>query len=348
MDDQNLDTSQREPQSHIPCEAAIAARLVGESAAIRQLRARLDQLAASELCLLVTGETGVGKELLAREIHSAAVEVAGRSETFVVIDGPSLVGPDAEIKLFGRGTGPGLDRQPAQMGPFERARGGTVFIDHVDELLAPLQAMLSRVIEAREVTPVGAWRAVPVDVRVIASAGPIGPKERGSIREDLYYRLAEQSVEIPPLRRRTDDIRPLAAHFLAALGGGREFSSSAYRALEQGSWPGNVRELKAAVRRAALASGEAREIGPEWLCDQPPSNMGEDAPLGHLLDLDWEHAKEDFGRWYWTNIWHKLLGDRQRIAEHTRVSQVWLRNRRKIYELPDAEALTPNDELTPN
>jgi DNA-binding NtrC family response regulator len=298
---------------NLPVSASL---LVGRSSLIAQLKALLQRAATSGLGVLLTGEMGAGKELAAREIHNMRAR-RGPPGPFVVIDRAdttwrSEIAPDANGSL----------RLPA---------GSTLFIDELTELPPTMQAELLQALQKDSPPEPG---RVP-EFRVVAATRrrPAELRNQAVLRADLYFEVCECIIEIPPLRDRVEDIRALVEHFLAELGTTQRFSPEARRALEACSWPGNVRELKAVVRRAALMHTDEQLLGPERLFDRNVPPDCREGDLKHLLDRDWDHAKDEFGRWYWTNIWQNLGGDVRKIIEHTDVSQVWLRNRRKLYEL---------------
>lgn len=310
-------------------------RLIGQTPAIVSLRERILRVAASGLSVLLVGETGVGKELVARAIHRAAQQSGERTGRFVIVDCPTIPRAQAEAVLFGQLAGAFAGTEPPRTGPFELADRGTVFLDGIDELQECVQAKLLRLLEHREVVPLGSPQPVAVDVRVIAAARArtSALRSAGDLRSDLYHRVCETLIEIPPLRARREDISLLADHFLTELGSSQRLSEAGCQALERCAWPGNVRELRSVVRRAALLHPDSSILGPECLFEGPPVEGPRDVDLGRLLDCPWDQAKEEFARWYWTNVWQSYAGDRRRIADHARVSDVWLRSRRKLYEL---------------
>jgi DNA-binding NtrC family response regulator len=232
--------------------------LVGASEAMRRLFALLEGVAGSELTVLLEGETGTGKEELARAVHQGSRRSAG---PFVVLDCGSIPEGVAESVVFGheRGAFTGADQR--RIGVFEAADRGTVFLDEIGELPASLQPKLLRVLEARQVVRLGETRPRAVDVRVVAASNRDLHRmvNDGTFRADLYYRLAEVEMRVPPLRERSGDVPLLVHHFLTRAAGRstgepRRISPEALARLERHEWPGNVRELRNLVERLALLS----------------------------------------------------------------------------------------------
>jgi two-component system response regulator FlrC len=228
--------------------------------AVLRLLELVDRVAARDIAVLITGETGAGKELVARRLHRASPRAAG---PFVAVNCAAFPENLAESELFGheRGAFTGAERQRA--GRFEEASGGTLFLDEVGELALPLQAKLLRVLEERRVRRIGGSEDLAVDVRVVAATNRDleAEAERGTFRRDLYFRLAVLRVDLPPLRERPRDIPLLADHLLrriaARLGGAQlAIGADAEAALARHTWPGNVRELRNALERAAVVRGE--------------------------------------------------------------------------------------------
>jgi DNA-binding NtrC family response regulator len=228
--------------------------LVGQSTEMRELFATLERVAPKSLAVLVQGETGTGKEEVARALH---VRSARAGQPFVVIDATALPHSLAESLLFGHEKGAFTGADQRRVGFFEAANGGTVFIDEIGELAAPLQAKFLRVLERQEVVRVGGHAPIKIDVRVIAATHRDLRHEidAGRFREDLYYRLAQVRVMLPPLRDRLEDIPILCQKLLASLPGEREvpilIEQSALEFLATQPWPGNVRELRNVLARAA-------------------------------------------------------------------------------------------------
>jgi two-component system, NtrC family, response regulator AtoC len=234
---------------------------VGVSGATCRVRQEVE-LAARADTVLVTGETGTGKEVVAREIH---FQSAGNDSPFIAVSCPALPGSLVESELFGHVKGAFTGATESRAGYFELADGGTLFLDEVGDLAPAAQAKLLRVLETRSVRRVGGDRESDVDVRVIAATN-VGLQERveaGEFRADLFYRLDVFSIHLPPLRERTEDIAPLAEHFLATYGEPRGlrfegFSGEAVELLISYPFPGNARELRNVVERAAILCGSGR------------------------------------------------------------------------------------------
>ncbi|MCB9529566.1 MAG: sigma-54-dependent Fis family transcriptional regulator [Myxococcales bacterium] len=236
--------------------------LVGESRATVQLRALIDRLADADEPILLTGETGTGKEVAARALHRRSQRAA---EPFVAVNMACLPGELVESELFGhaRGAFTGADRRKA--GLFEETAGGTLFLDEIAELPLEHQAKLLRVLETRRYRPVGDTREQPFRGRLVAATHRRLAEEvrAGRFREDLFYRLQVLPLEIPPLRARPDDILPIARHWLATVAGAAyALDTAAEAALLAHDWPGNVREVVNLVRRVAIFAEEGRVDAP--------------------------------------------------------------------------------------
>lgn len=257
-----------------------APAILGQSAALRATLDRLDAAAASDVAVLITGETGTGKDLCARFVHQRSARAA---HPFVVVNCAAIPETLFEAELFGHEKGAFTGAVQRRVGRFEAARGGTLVLDEVGELPAASQAKLLRVIETGTFEPVGSSTSVRADVRVLAATNRDLRAElgRGAFRKDLYYRLAVIDVVVPPLRDRRSDVPLLVAHYLAEIAArqGRavpELDALAIAALGAHDWPGNVRELVHALERAvALARG-----GPVRLEHLPP-DVAAAAPVVH-------------------------------------------------------------------
>jgi two-component system NtrC family response regulator len=224
--------------------------LVGSSAPMREVQKAIGRLADSETTVLITGETGTGKEVVARAIHRHGHR-GGRA--FVAVNCAAIPAALLESQLFGHARGAFTGAIADRAGSFRDADGGTLFLDEIGDMDLAMQAKLLRVLQDRMVVPVGG-RPVPVDVRILAAThrDPRAMVANGSFREDLFYRIGVVPVHLAPLRERLSDILPLAEHFLARAGGTRRLSGEAAARLLAHPWPGNVRELRNAMERAAV------------------------------------------------------------------------------------------------
>jgi two-component system, NtrC family, response regulator HydG len=242
--------------------------VIGESALMRGLLAMIDRVAASDATVLIVGESGTGKELLARTIHRVGPR---RDGPFVAFDCSALAPSLIEAELFGHEKGAFTGAGRARRGLFREANGGTIFLDEIGDIDATVQNKLLRVLQEREIKPVGGDRPVAIDVRVVAATNKDLKTlvARGQFREDLYWRLAVVPIQVPPLRERKEDIPQLAAHILArrrgaakSFAGGEtryptQITAKALARLQAYRWPGNIRELENVLSRAAiLCDGE--------------------------------------------------------------------------------------------
>lgn len=232
--------------------------IVGSSAQMRQVLSMVERAAPTDANVLILGENGTGKELIARELHRRSQ----RSEqAFLTVDMGSISESLFESELFGHRKGAFTGADEDRTGRFQAANGGTIFLDEIGNLALHLQAKLLRVLEERKVTPVGADKAQPVDVRIIAATNVALPtlRDREYFRPDLLFRLNTVEIIVPPLRDRRDDIMPIAEYFLAIYSRKygdttRHFSDAAQAALLAYEWPGNVRALRHAIERAVILS----------------------------------------------------------------------------------------------
>jgi DNA-binding NtrC family response regulator len=229
--------------------------MVGASAAMRRLYPLCERLAVSSVPVIIEGETGTGKEVLAESLHLRGSLSQG---PFVVFDCTAVPPNLVESELFGHERGAFTGAVGSRKGVFEQADGGTLLIDEIGDLPLALQPKLLRAIERSEIRRVGGTRPIRVQVRVIAATRRDldGAVREGQFRDDLFHRLAVARVELPPLRARLGDVRPLAQHFCRELGADlHTLGEELLRRWEEHAWPGNVRELRNAVSRH-LALGE--------------------------------------------------------------------------------------------
>ena len=278
--------------------------LVGESAGMARVHTLVSKAVRGDLPVAVLGESGAGKELVARAIHARSLRADG---PFVVVNCAAIPRELMESELFGHERGAFTGAHARREGVFEQADGGTLFLDEIGELDAGLQAKLLRVLQDRHVRRVGGRESFAVDVRVISATHRDIPQmvADGDFREDLYYRLVQFPIPVPPLRERGADVLLLADRFLRGYVerhpdlGPKRFAPAARRALLDHTWPGNVRELKSTVERAVLLADEdtltAADLGLGG--DLPPTALVEGAatpdeivPLDDLKRRALDHA----------------------------------------------------------
>jgi serine/threonine-protein kinase PknK len=273
--------------------------MIGESPGLARVVASARRIALSDAPVLITGESGTGKELLARFVHD---ESPRKARAFVAENCAALPDTLLESALFGHVRGAFTGAERSRRGLFEIADGGTLFLDEVGEMSPLLQGKLLRVLQEGELRPLGSERTRAVDVRVIGATRRNLRElvQRGAFREDLFYRLAVVTLELPPLRERREDIPRLVKHFLDKHGKGALIQPGALRALELRDWPGNVRELENELRRAlALSDGEIE------LAHLSPAEQGVSEGPPSELDL---HAHTD-------RLTRRLVRDAMGLAE---------------------------------
>src|SRR5580704_6747651 len=227
--------------------------LVGQSPRARQVLRLIEKLGNCRWPALLLGETGTGKEVVARDIHSR-----NTTGPFITIDCSSMVGPLMESELFGHVRGAFTGAGNTKIGLIEAANGGTAFFDEIGELPLDLQAKLLRVLQEKEFRPVGSLTTRRSDFRIIAATNRDLAKEveKGTFRRDLFFRLNVINIRLSPLRERKEDIPALINHFLSRVGGNHSLTAEAMEAMLSYDWPGNVRELENCIQHmAALNSG---------------------------------------------------------------------------------------------
>lgn len=295
------------------------ANLVARSPKMLEILELLKQVASLDTTILIYGETGVGKELLARSLHFSGPR---RDRPFVAVNCAAIPEELFESELFGHRRGAFTGAAETRRGHFQLANGGTLLLDEIGEMPLPLQTKLLRAIEEKKIFPVGAERPVDIDVRFIATTNRDLHEavERGAFRRDLFYRLSVLPVRVPPLRERPEDIPQLAEHFLAEAARRckkpvRRFSPAALQALIRYPWPGNVRELENVIERAVIVSRE------EVIEDVAPFlAAAADARPTVDLTLPFREAKarvvEEFERAYLTGVLNLYGGKLSAAARH--------------------------------
>jgi two-component system nitrogen regulation response regulator NtrX len=291
--------------------------MVGSSKAIRDVLDVIDKVAPTPARVLIAGDNGVGKELVARAIHSGSPRA---SKPFVEVNCAAIPSELIESELFGHMKGSFTGAFADRAGKFEQADGGTLFLDEVGDMSLDAQAKVLRALQEGVVTRIGAAKSSTVDVRVIAATNKTLEEEieHGRFREDLYYRLNVVPIDVPPLRARREDIPPMIERFvsdLAVYGGlkDKKFSEEAVAALQQRDWPGNVRELRNAVERLLILSGgtEVKAVDVKRL-----SPGGSDATVGTLVQCEtFEEFKVEAERTFLTG---KLAENDWNVSETAR------------------------------
>jgi DNA-binding NtrC family response regulator len=304
-------------------------QFVGRSDAMRELFATLERIAPKDLAVLIQGETGTGKEEVARAIHAASPRAAG---PFVVVDATALSEALSEALLFGQEKDEAAGVQTPRAGLFESANGGTVFIDGAAELAPALQAKVLRVLERREIVRVSGQVPVPVDVRVLSSTSRDlrNAIDKGKFREDLYFRLAQVRVFVPPLRQRREDLPLVCAKLLARAGSDAMIDVEALEHLASMPWPGNVRELDNALLRAAAVArdGVIRRSDVAGEGEGFRGTAGERAPLdlsGTFAEAK-DRAIERFEKAYLTLLMRSCQGNLSAAARKADVARHHLRD----------------------
>jgi two-component system response regulator HydG len=320
------------------------AGMIGDCPAMREVYQQIAGVAPLDWPVLVEGETGTGKELVARAIHAYSRRSDG---PFVPVNVTTLPDTLAASQLFGHVKGAFTDARETKPGLFTAANGGIVFLDEVGSLLLPIQAMLLRVLQEREVMPLGTTERIPVDVRVIAATNRnlAAAVTKGEFREDLYYRLAGYTLSLPALRDRRGDVSLLVQYYLPKLAGELRrpttISPAALRMLETYGWPGNVRQVEQALRTALLnARGATIEVGhlPEKML-----NGREGVPLpDHKLapGVTLPRALEEFERRCIVQALEDCEGKREAAAKRLGIDPKTLR-RKLRRQAVDPDAIGP-------
>jgi DNA-binding NtrC family response regulator len=294
--------------------------LLGKSSALRRIFAMLPRIAASETTVLLEGETGTGKTLVASAVHEASPRAGG---PFVVVDCGTIAATLAESHLFGHKRGAFTGATESRAGAFEAADHGTLFIDEVGELPLALQPKLLRALEQREVTPLGSTEPRRVDVRVVAATNRDLREEvnHGRFRADLFYRLAVVRLCIPPLRERPEDVELYARHFFSELGDGAAPPPALLEVWKHQRWSGNVRELRSAVERALLF-GEAA----------PASQRGVAGPAVSFREAK-ERVVESFERSFLGDLIARHGGNLSQAARAAKMDRNHLRELLRRYRI---------------
>jgi transcriptional regulator with GAF, ATPase, and Fis domain len=340
----------------LPSEAHEFGEVVGKSLGMREIFGLLERLAPTDATVLLTGETGTGKDAFARSIHAHSPRARA---PFIVVDCGAVVGSLIESELFGHEKGAFTGADTARAGAFELAHGGTLFLDEIGELPVDLQPKLLRVLEQRAFRRVGGSKEIRVDIRVLAATKRNLEAEvaRGKFREDLFFRLAVVPIEVPPLRERRDDIPLLVERLLVgiaqrsaatpgAASGTMTVSRDAMNGLQSHEWPGNVRELRNVLERAAYlarahGSREIRSTGLPGTEAAPASkSFGADFRPGRSYRETRTEWEELFERRYITWLLERNDGN---ISAAAREAEM---DRKYLHKLAKKHGLHPADKDT--
>lgn len=312
--------------------------IISTSETIRRLFAQLRRIADAGGPVLLLGESGVGKELVARAIHA---EGGRRDGPFVALNCAGIPPGLLESELFGHAAGAFTGAQEARAGLFAEATGGSLLLDEIGDMPIEMQAKLLRLLEGGQVRPVGDNQERSFDVRIIAATNRDLEQdiEQGRFRSDLYYRLETFSIRIPPLRERPDDIRPLALHFIRQYAGDRNrdikgITPAALARLHEYPFPGNVRELANAIEHGVALSRHAKldvmDL-PERIRDHHAGPASTVSPLPALFENDRLPTLKEVEQHYIRHVLARLGGNKQRTAERLGIG------RRTLYRYLDPD-----------
>ncbi|MBT3182225.1 MAG: sigma 54-dependent Fis family transcriptional regulator [Deltaproteobacteria bacterium] len=320
-------------------------KMVGKSRKMRQIFSILEKISPTHATVIIEGETGTGKDLVAQAIHENSTR---KDKPFIVFDCSAVAPNLIESELFGHEKGSFTGAVKARRGAFEAATGGTVFLDEIGELTADLQPKLLRALEQREIKRVGSNVPIKIDVRVVCATNKNLRREveEGRFREDLYYRLSVVKVSLPPLRERTEDVPPLVERFLSIGNFNKKTDGSllvsrveddALKVLSRHQWPGNVRELSNIVQRAVSFSegGTISKVNLDFIFAE--MEHGEDKTERMVVDSDipFKDAKqrivENFEKEYLAELLEKNGNNLSKAAREAKIDRKHLRNLLKKY-----------------
>jgi len=321
---------------HRIAQPAAFETLIGEAPAMQAVKQTIARAALSDATVLVFGETGTGKELVARAIHHHSPRSTG---PFVPVDCGAISESLVESELFGHVRGAFTGAHRASAGMIRSAQGGTLFLDEVGEMSPGAQAKLLRTLQEKVVRPVGGARALPVDIRIVGATNRDLEREvrEGRFREDLFYRLNVVPIHLPPLRERTADLPRLAAHFAARFSTGfttpKPIDDATLASLMAYAWPGNVRELENALRRA-LALGREDTITP---ADLPAAVAGGSKESSHIgAGMPADDSLAAYEKAAIANALHKSRGNRKAAARLLGIGEATLYRKLKTYRLGES------------
>ena len=309
--------------------------LVGESSAMRRVRALVDRVAVTDAAVLVSGESGTGKELVAQAVHAASRRA---TRGFRAINCGAIPATLIESELFGFEKGSFTGATRTHDGIVEQAHGGTLFLDEITEMPLEIQPPLLRFLETRKYFRVGGTQELATDVRVVAATNrtPASAVRENRLREDLYYRLAVFPIELPPLRERGEDVVQLAELFLGRLndraGTAKRFTARSLDAARRHAWPGNVRELKHAVECAYILADDIVDLGAALgLSAELKAGLPSPRDEGDTLRVRIGSRLSEVERWLIEATLHRYAGNKSRTADALGCSLKTLYNKLNRY-----------------
>ncbi len=310
--------------------------IIGQSAKMRKIFDLVTHVSDLAVNVLIVGESGTGKEMIARAIHQTSARAA---RSFIPINCAAIPETLLESELFGYVRGAFTDARKDRRGLFQAASGGVLFLDEISEIPLGLQAKLLRVIEDKEVRPLGANQSEKVDARLVSACNrdPELLVQEGRFRQDLYYRLNVIRIDLPPLRERAEDIPVLIEHFMRKFGDQVQrkldgIEPEAFTALMNYHWPGNVRELEHAIERAVLLGKEGR-IGPQ---DFPPSLVASKDNVSPLADaVARSYTLKDLEKEYIMRVMEIVHGNKTEAAKTLGVDRTTLYRKLEEYKVKD-------------
>lgn len=337
-------------------------QLVGKCRKMRQIFGILERISPSQATVIIEGETGTGKELVARAIHDNSLR---KDKPFITFDCSSVAPNLIESELFGHTKGSFTGAIKDRIGAFEAANGGTIFLDEIGELTLDLQPKLLRALEQREIKRVGSTNAVKLDVRVISATNRNLKEEvkNAKFREDLYYRLSVVKIQVPPLRERLEDIPLIAEKILASARFNRKpdgkfyvsrVEDDALKILQRYQWPGNVRELNNILERAVSFSEDGTIKGSHLQYVFSEVESGEEATVriqGYDMERPFKEAKqavvEQFEKEYLQELLERNKGNVSKASREAKIDRKHLRNLLIKYELIKSDSTDLEDDLEP-
>jgi len=306
--------------------------IIGSNARIKDVFKRIDKVGPTDSCVLITGETGTGKELVARACHEKSQRAGNPFKSFNVGALPETL---LEAELFGYEKSAYTGAMNRKIGYFESCQGGTIFLDEIGDISLMSQVKILRVLQEKTITRLGSTESIKVNVRVITATNKDLEDlvKKGDFRQDLYFRINTINIHLPPLRERKDDIEPLVNYFIKKYSGKDvKISAAAMNVLLEYNYPGNIRELEHIIEHALIFQ-ENNLILPK---DLPPELTGHklgSAKFAGIFELPWEEAKNDFEKMYIREILQKAQGNITEAAKISGIDRSYFHKQIKKYDI---------------